>query len=418
MIALYKKNLICICFVSLLLASTTAEAVLASIKSLGMAATAISYPLDSFCVAYNPAGITLVGDRVDLEGGWLHDRARLKIEDNLVPSFNGKFNAMRTKEFYLGNAGFSKTFFCECFNWSVGVALYNRNFQKTTYNKNIHLFGRSHAGLEYVNETVASTLAISICRWHSFGVAFNWQIERLMVNGLQNFDNAIFSTHHGHVTNRGYDYAYGFSPTIGYRWQMTPHLAIGLVFQPRTHMSKMKKYTGFLVKGRLDIPDRWGIGVSYDIMPVWTICFDAELVKWSRIRSLHNKLVVPTSFDTKLGGRHGSGFGFPDQWYFRAGLEYRIDRDWTLRWGYRHARALPQKGQTIVNALTEDCVEDFMTIGMSWNMNACSEFSWAFAYGFQKRIKGNHSIPISFGGGNANLKERKFFLGAAWGWRF
>ncbi len=71
----YFKLLSCFGLVaSFCMQSATAEAIYASVKATGMAATCVAYPLDTLVVAYNPAGITDVGDRIDLEGGWVHSK--------------------------------------------------------------------------------------------------------------------------------------------------------------------------------------------------------------------------------------------------------------------------------------------------------------------------------------------------------
>lgn len=410
---------------SLCLVPSEAEAILASIKSTGMAATAIAYPQDSLVIAYNPAGITEVGDRLDVEAGWLRNTARLRVTGSPVPGANGSFKAMRTDNFYLGGFGITKSFCCECFEWSVGLAVYNRNFQKTTYNRALPLFGTTHPGLEFVNETVAPTIAVRFWENHSLGIAFNWQIERLKVNGLENFAQSappqlVRSIHPNEVTNRGYSWSNGFTPTIGYRWELCNNLAIGLTYQPRTKMSKFKKYRGFLAGGRIDVPEKYGAGIMWRPFCGITLCFDTELVRWSGVRSLHNKLVVPSLLNPKnlLGAKHGPGFGFRDQWYYRVGAEWRPMDEWAFRIGYRYAKALPRPSQTAVNALSQDCVESFITVGTTWYLNCANELSAVYAYGFEKKINGHNSIPPEFGGGESDLKEKKWFLGVAWGWRY
>ena len=408
---------------SLCLAPSSAEAILASVKSTGMAATAISYPLDSLCIAYNPAGIVWVDDRIDQELGWLHNTARLKVSGNLQPTLNDSYTAMRTKDFYFAGGGAVKGYSFECFEVAVGLAVYNRNFQKVTYNRVLPIFGTSHPGLEFVNETVAPAIAIRLFDVHSFGIAFNWQIERLKVNGLQNFDNAQASSHPGRVTNRGYSYAHGFAPTFGYRLNLCDRFAFGFTYQPRTHMSKFKKYEGFAIDGRIDVPEKWGFGVSFDPWCCTTVAFDAELVKWSGVRSLHRDLVLPefvppATIIHKLGDKDGAGFGFKDQWYYRAGIEFRWTEDLTFRAGYRYAKAPPRRSQTAVNILTQDCVESFLTLGATWNVTCASEFSILYAYGFEHKVKGKNSIPPQFGGGEADLKEQKYALAIALGYKF
>ncbi len=416
----FKRFISCLgMLASLSCLSTPAEAILASVKSTGMAATAIAYPLDSLCVAYNPAGIIWICDQVNVEGAWLHDKAHARATDSPVPGVDGKFNAMRTRNFYSGEFGINKSYCCECFEFALGLVAYNRNFQKTTYNKVLPLFGTSHAGLEYVHETVAPVLAFKLFECHSFGVAVDWQIQRLKVNGLQNFDNPVSSSRPGHVTNNGYAYSQGVTATIGYYWQVLDCLSVGATYQPRTHMHRFRKYSGFLAQhGRLDIPEKIGAGIAWDVIPCVTVCFDWEYIHWSKVKALHNPL-LPNLLRAPLGASSGPGFGFRNQNYYRVGLEYRFDEAITLRAGYRHANTPVRSSQAAVNLLTMDLVEDFITVGATWKFNPCSDISFFYAYGFEKKLNGKGAIPLDpFGGGNIAIKEQKSALGLGLTWYF
>lgn len=406
---------------SLCCKSIPAEGILASVKSTGMAATAIAYPLDSMAAAYNPAGIVWVGDRVDGGIAWLHNTAKTTVSGNTLPTtlgVNGKFRAMNTKNFYAPEFGFTKTYCCDCFQWAVGLVIYNRNFQKTTYHHKLFLFGSTHVGLDYLQETIAPSFAVRFAECHSIGVSVDWHIQRVKVNGLQAFDDAQRSSHPGHVTNKGYSYSQGVTATLGYRWQITDRLAVGVTYRPRTHMHRFKKYDGFLAqRGRLDVPEKIGAGIAVDILPCVTACFDWEFIRWSKVKALHNPL-LPNVFTARLGDSNGAGFGFRNQNYYRFGFEYRFDPCLTFRIGFRHAIAPVRKSQTAVNVLTCDCVEDFLTVGGTWNYNECTELSFFYAYGFEHTINGKNAIPPQFFYGNVKLKEAKQALGFGWGKKF
>jgi long-chain fatty acid transport protein len=420
------NTLACIgAFAALCLNSAPVEAIFASVKATGMAATCISYPLDSLVGAYNPAGITDVGDRFDVEAAWVQDWGKSKVSGNrtatgaLNPLTNGSRNGMRTKTVYPAGFGLTKGW-CLANDWEVsaGLILYNRNYQKTTYKHALALFGRSPAGLEYLNETVAPIVAVKWCDRHSIGISVNYQIERLKVNGLQNFDNTLFSSAPGHVTNRGYEYATGWGVTIGYLGKLTDSLSIGVTYQPETGMTRLNKYKGFLAdRGRLNIPRKIGAGISYHITPCLVVAFDVEHIQWSKIRSLHNPLLHNGVLE-KLGQKNGPGFGFRNQWYYRVGSEWRINESWTVRAGYRYANTPIRRSQTAVNVLTLDTVESFVTVGGTWNLNECNEFTITYAYGFEHKIRGRNAIPAFLGGGNVDLKEQKYALGIAWGYNF
>lgn len=401
---------------ALCLHTSTAEAIFASVKSTGMAATSISHPLDSLAGAYNPAGIASVGDRFDIEAAWVHDTGSLTIKDNKfeLVDVNGHYQGMRDKNVVPVGFGLSKTWNIDC-DWDIaaGIVLYNRNYQKTTYKKPLPLIGTSKPGLEYINETISPILAVRWCNSHTIGISVNCQLERIKVNGLEFFE--LQSSSPGNVTNRGYGYANGWGVTIGYFGQITDSLSIGLTYQPETTMSRIDKYKGFLAQhGRLNIPRKIGAGIAYRVIPCVVVAFDVEQIQWKRIKSLSNNF--PSLY--RLGTSKGAGFGFKDQWYYRLGVEWEIDECWTARIGFRHANTSIKKSQTAVNLLTLDTVENFLTAGATWNYNTCHEVSIVGAYGFEKKINGKNSIPATLGGGEANIKEQKFAIGLAWGWKF
>lgn len=411
-------------FLALIISPTKVEALFASVKSMGMAGAAVAYPQDSLSIAYNPAGIVFLFDRIDVEAAWLRNRATLEVHGNHLHHSDHNYNAMRTKDFYFANFGFIKTFTCQCFEWTLGFAGYNRYFQKTTYNHRVPFFGYTKPGMEFINETVSPTLAFRLWGVLSLGISFDWQIERVRVKGLEHFAKWKTSINQHHVTNKRYDYAYGFGPTFGYQLLLGEHLTVGFSYSRRVKMSHLKKYRGFFIDGRIDLPERWNFGIAIDILPVWTVCVDAEWIRWGGVRSFSRHFVPPTfnlhtmNIVNKFGSKTGAGFGFPNQWIWRVGLEWRVNPVWAFRIGWRHNMALSRRSQTLLNALTQDCVEDYFTFGTSWNITICNEVSTFFAYGVQKKIKGENSIPKVFGNGEADLKEMKFWLGVAWAWKF
>lgn len=420
-------------YASLCFSANEAEAVLASTKSTAMAATAIAHPIDALAGAYNPAGMTEVGDRFDIGAYWVRDDGKATVSGNILPieGVNGSFDPFNTKNFYSADFGINKTFCSEVcgqeWEWAVGLVAYNRNFQKTTYKTAFPLLGTSKLGMEYAHVTIAPTLAVKINECHSLGIAFNIQVERIKVNGLQNFDNPLLSSSPGDVTNRGYNYSTGFTPTIGWLWHINECLTFGLTYQPKTSMPKLKKYRGFIGQhGRLDIPQKIGAGIAWQFMPCATVAFDVEHIDWDQVKALKNNLLASGGVFNQLGTSSGPGFGFRNQLYYRVGLEYELNPCWTLRAGYRWVRTPFRNSQTAVNLLTDDAVESFFTCGATWNYDECNEISGLFAYGFDHSVTGHDAIPLALdttppvilGGGDVKLKERKFAVGLSWGHRF
>lgn len=402
----------------LLCQTSTAHAVIASIKSTGMAATAVAYPQDALCAAFNPAGNAEIGDRLDFGVTWSHDRGRAYVSGNRLPAANGSFNAYKTANFYSPDFGVNKTFGCDC-QYSVGFITFNRDQSKTTYNTAFPLIGTTHLGLEYVHEQLGPVFAWKIHDCLSIGLSVDIHIQRIKVNGVQNFDNPLFSANPGHVTNRGYSYSSGCGVTIGAQWHVLPCLTIGAAYQPQTSMRKFKKYDGFIAQdGKFNIPQRWFAGIAWRFLPCATIAFDIEHDRWTDINALHNPLLDNGQLN-QLGSRHGPGFGWRSQTYYRVGIDYALTENIIVRAGYRHVNSPIRRSQTVVNQLTLDTVRDAVTVGGTYIINDCYEASTFFAWGFRHRINGKNSIPgFPFGGGEADLKQQKYALGVSFGWNY
>lgn len=439
----------------LLAMTSQAEAVVASIKATGMAAVGVAYPQDALAPAFNPAGAVEICDRLDagLTYGYTNGHSRVKgnaLDSNPVihailgENVNGKFNAFhRSHNIVTPDFGINKRLGCDN-EYAIGLVVYNRNYQKTTYKNPFVLFGTSPAGLEYLHETISPSFAWKINDCFNVGITVNYMVERIKVNGLQKLDrtptsftppatpgNPLGTIHLGHVTNRGYNYAQGVSFTIGGLWHILPNLSVGATYQPKTSMTKLGKYDGFLAgtHGRLDVPAMYSAGIAWQWCCESTVALDVQHYAWNEIRALHNPLLHDGEVQL-LGSKHGPGFGFKSQTFIRFGIDYRLDDCWTVRAGYRWGNTPIRRSQTVVNQLSVDCVESFLTLGASYQLNECNEISGFFAYGFEHTVKGKDSIPVGvpfvtpisgpfgFGGGESDLTESKLAVGLSWGWNY
>lgn len=413
----------------------TVDALLAGVKATGMAAACTSYPIDCFAGAYNPAGMTLLCDRFDVGVNSTRFSQSTTIENYTHPLFgpqNGTRNGARTPATYGAEFGITKHFcFTPCdqnVELAVSLIVYNRNFLKTTYKEPYTIFGTSDTGLEYINETVAPIISARLWDRHSFGIALNYQIQRLKINGLENFETILggFSVDPTHTTNRGYNYSQGFGITLGYLCELTESLRIGASWQPKQNMSRFKKYDGFVADhGKFDLPQRAQVGISYSFSNNLTAAFDWEWINWASIPQLGNP-TFPNFFTSLLGERDGAGFGWENQNYFRFGLDYAVNNCLTVRAGYRHVNTPIQPEFTAVNLLTLDLVEDVITCGATWASSERNEFSFFYAYGFKHTVNGENSIPTAppfFGnliqqGSEINIRQSLMAFGLSWGRHF
>lgn len=399
-----------------LFTTPAAEAVLISVKSLGMAGIGYGYAQDAMAAAHNPGSAAVIDNRLDFGGTYIHCKGSASFEGNLVPGVNGSFNSYaRAKDFFSPNFGVN---YNVDENWTVGVVAYNRDTAKTTYKNPFILLGTTKAGLEYLHQTISPYIAY---RWgcHSFGVSVNWDIQRAKVNGFQNFDNALFSEDPGHVTNRGYNWSNGVGFTFGYYGQITDTLSVGVSYQPETQMSRFKKYSGFLAHGgKFNIPEKIGAGFSWRFLECATFAFDYEHVHWKQVKAVANDLLGDLGLN-QLGSNDGPGFGWTDKNFYRFGLDYAWSEELIVRCGWRYAPTQIRRSQTVLNGfIMEPLVEHFATIGATYYLSCRNEIDFFAGYGLQKKLRGRNSIPAGFGGGECNLKQDLWALGLSWGHKF
>lgn len=392
-----------------------------NVEGVGAKPSTFAVPQDAFSGATNPALEVFVGDRVDGCARWFHNPLHSHTYGNAVPGVNGHYNAAKRKDFYFGEGAIAKTFqtciCCKSYKWSLGFAYYTDNFLYSQYNRPYRLFGTTPFGARVWRQIFAPIFAFQINEQHSIGVSIDVALGRTFANGFQNFDKPAESVAPGYVTNKGYSYAWGASPAFGWRWGITKTFALGLYYRPKIKMSKFHKYKGLVPQhGQTDVAQRVGIGFSNVFTEKLAGALDFE---WNNLRSvqLGNRLLNWQGKVNKGGARNGPYHGYKDMYIVRCGLGYKIDDMWTVRAGYQHISQIIPSSQTIINLDTCYTVQNYLTVNSTWTW--CSnEITVLYSHGFKNKIKGHHSIPQAFGGGEADISDSKDTVAINWGYKF
>ncbi len=149
---------------------------------------------------------------------------------------------------------------------------------------------------------IAPYVSWQFVKGQSVGVTPVIAYQRFKAEGLQAFDNPIFSTSMGNVTNNGYDDSWGFGVRVGYMGQFTEQFAIGAAWQSKTSMGNFDKYKGlFAQQGGFDIPSNFTVGIALKPSPQWLIAVDYERIFYDDAPSVNNPsswigYCVPPSF--------------------------------------------------------------------------------------------------------------------------
>ena len=390
------------------------------VKASGMAGAGIALPQDAIAAAMNPAGMAMLGNRMDFGLTWFRPSRESQLVGSPLP-FNGTvYEGNESSDFFIPEFGYNRMLNS---NMSLGVSVYGNGGMNTDYDQPFPLFGQTRPGVDLSQLFIAPTLGYKITPEHAVGVSLNLAWQRFKSYGLENFTAPSgpqqFSAYPANVTNNGYDDSYGYGFRIGYLGQFSPMFALGLTYQTKTWMTDLDKYKGlFAEQGGFDIPANYGIGIAVTPMTGLTFAFDVLRIEYSGIKSINNPLLPNLTSGNLLGTDGGAGFGWQDVTAYKLGVQYALNPQLTLRGGYNYGKQPIPQSETFFNFLAPGVVEDHWTLGATWTLANKSELSFSFMYAPSITVNGVNSIPPNFGGGDINLKMDQFSLGVAYGWKF
>jgi long-chain fatty acid transport protein len=401
------------------------------VKSQGMAGVGVALAQDSLAAGANPAGMALVGDRLDVGVSWFRPDREAEICNNggLNPSGCVSFDGNGKQDFFIPEFGYNKMLNP---NLAVGVSVFGNGGMNTQYDSGIPLFanplafGQQKAGVDLMQLFIAPTVAFKVTPQHSIGASVNIIYQRFKAEGLQNFTlpGAALglpfdpSSSPDNVTNRGYDDAWGWSVRLGWVGEIVPGFSLGATYQSKGRMGEFDKYKGlFAEQGDFDIPENFGLGFAWKPMPALTVAGDIQRISYSEVKAIGNP--IAKFFEgNQLGSENGPGFGWDDMTIYKLGVAYDVTPAVTLRAGYSWGDQPIQASETFFNILAPGVIEQHLALGATWRIDPKSELSFSYMHAFEEEVKGSNSIPALFGGGEANIKMSQDLLGVAFGMKF
>jgi long-chain fatty acid transport protein len=396
------------------------------IKAKSMGGVGIALPQDSLAAATNPAGMAMVGDRLD---------AGLDLFAPIrTSSWTGTGGGVYTRP--LGDYKSGKNLFAipefgynKMLGWdmAVGVAVYGNGGMNTDYGKIVISGATTNTYSNLEQMFIAPTFAWKINKNHSIGVSLNLVFQNFEARGLESFDVAGQTTAIGSVTNRGKDTSKGYGLKLGWTGQISPAVTLGATYQAKTKMSKFDKYKGlFAEQGRFDIPETYGFGIAFKANDKLTMAADLVQINYGGIKSISNNGdQFPGVVGTPLGGDNGSGFGWTNQTVYKLGMSYQYAPNLLIRAGYNHAKTPIGSKQTFFNILAPATVEDHLTLGATWTLDNKSELTFSYMHAFEKKVTGpSNGTGCGFGAGCAttghpvDLKMYQNAIGIAYGVKY
>ncbi|MCC6608311.1 MAG: outer membrane protein transport protein [Burkholderiales bacterium] len=415
-------------------------------KAKGRAGVSMAMTDDAFGGANNPATMVWAGRRLDVGIEWFSpQRSAERTGTSAFGPFSidGQADSDSTN-FFVPEIAYNHMLSPTL---SLGVSVYGNGGMNTDYPSgqlpaggacagfnpipgpyNL-LCGNGKLGVNLSQLLIAPTLAWKFHPDHSVGIAPLIGYQRFSAEGLQAFDNPFASTSPGSVTNRGTDSAWGFGVRIGYYGQITPQIGVGAAYSTKVSMQDFDKYKGlFADQGGFDMPENFGLGVSFKPVPQLTVGVDYKRINYRKVDSVGNpsNLILNCfggSAANCLGGGAGAGFGWHDVNVWKVGADWRVNQAWTVRIGYGHTDNPIRASDVTFNILAPGVVQDHFTLGATYAWGVNHEITAAYMHAFSNDVTGQSLfVPISGGMFPATTTEKiKMYensLGVAYSYKF
>jgi len=375
------------------------------VRSQAVAGVGIALPQDALAAANNPAGTAYLQNRLDLGASWFRPSRGAKISGNMAGA-NGRYSADDTENFLIPELGYVRQLSDRL---STGLALHGNGGMNTDYGRNpFAAFGSSgSAGVNLEQLFVTPSLAWKLDDKNTLGIATTFAYQRFEMKGVQAFDNPFFSSSPGNVSNKGTDSATGWGWKLGWIGAVMPTVTLGATWSSRVEMDRFSSYKGlFAERGGFDVPASYGVGLAWKTSPALTVAADWQRIDYSEVNSVGNPLANLLS-GNPLGSNNGGGFGWRDISVVKLGVVHAWSDQITLRAGVSHAQQPIPSSETFFNILAPGTIEDHISAGISWKTSAGGEWTLSYTHALEEQVNGQGSIPMPFGGGEADvyLKE-------------
>jgi len=376
-------------------------------KAKGMAGVGIALPQDSLAAATNPAGIVMVGNRLDAGVDWFKPNRNTELTPAVFGPAAGTYSGNGDSSFLIPEFGYNKSLNTDS---AFGVAVYGNGGMNTKYTApslitDGTLFGPGDTGVDLQQLFIAPTYAMKVNTDNSIGVSLNFAYQIFKAEGLDSF--GVFSP--------GTDSSSGWGVRIGWTGQVTPSVTLGATYQTKTKMSKFDKYKGlFAEQGGFDIPANYGVGVAFKYDDATTLAADIQTIQYGGVPSIANPVSNIFVLGNPPGSDNGPGFGWKDMTVFKLGASHKYNNNLEVRAGFSTGKQPIPETETYFNVLAPGVVENHLTLGATWTLENNGEVTVGYMHAFKKTVTGANGVLPGTG---INLNMYEDSIGVAYGWK-
>lgn len=332
------------------------------IKNAMMGGASIALPFDAIAAANNPAGMAFVASSFTTNVQIFQGNSS---SDYVLPG-NHLTNSTRA---LVPEAGI---------NWvlnpqvTLGLTVTGSGIGADYVKAALPVPGASSAKSNLENMEIIPNASWKLNPDLAVGVGLN------IVKQTFNAQGVIVPTPGGPLAlpNHGSQEATGVSLRLGVLWQATPEFSIGANYKSRTDMGKLDGYEKDLLAysgGKLDVPEQYGVGVSWKPVPQVTLVADWMQIGWGGVKAMQDP----------------NGFNWQDQPVVRMGVSWDVNSSWTVRAGLSKNQGQIKAANTAQNLLAPSIEENAYSAGATFKLDSKSEMSAGFEMNPETTINGS-----------------------------
>jgi len=352
-------------------------------KQEGTAGAGVAKPQDSTWINLNPAGITELGNSLDLSYEYLRPNRKtemrglaanpMKDQDtgkSFIPNLSMIYEIDEDSRFGLGL--FTVT----------GV---NNHMSSSRSGQGAaQYFDRN---VDYYSLKLNAVYATRLSNGWSVGFGPSVVFSRLR----SDMGNRLGSAQTEGENEWDDSWGAGFIVGIYKKWDW---IAFGATYTSRQWTETFHSYDDIILTP-LDHPQNIQVGFAFTLTEGLDWLIDYKWIDWDSVSQF---------------GRPGSktGFGFRDSHVIKTGLVWEATEDLTLRCGYSYGKAPINDSDQYANSLFPSVTEHHASIGMSYKVNENWEVSLSWLRAFKNGIREDGKDLGGVGQGSTSSLELDF----------
>lgn len=428
-------------------------------KNVSMGGATVAAPQDALAASNNPAGMGLVGERIDV-GVRLFSPSRESQLDTTTIGASFNVNNKSTRDFFMiPNFGISRQY---SDHLSYGISVYGNGGMNTTYKRNIYdesaavlgagvpaivPFGAGTSipdtdtlGVDLAQAIITPSLSFKVHPKHHIGISALIGIQQFEARGLGNFHcftaSAIAAnggtvatcnaasvgagfTRSTKLTNNGREWSFGLGGRVGWIGQLTERVTVAAAAASKIYMTEFDDYSElFAEQGDFDIPANITLGISLQATDNLLLAFDYQRIFYGDVASVANSGPIASATGPTLGAGsgllgsdNGLGFGWRSINVFKFGTKYQVSNKCTFSGGYNYNESPIPDNQLLFNIISPAVNKHHITLGFTYRGNNGSEWNVAYMHAAHEKQSAITAFGLS---GEIEMSQNSIELSYSW----